>query len=81
MSRTFYDRVWARYGRAHSEKFLKHLKAQMRTHGVSQAALARRSGFHEGHVSRWMNEHVTPSLETKLILDEALDLIIKELGS
>lgn len=49
----------------------------MRVHGISQFKVAKRSGFHPTHVSRWMNGHVKPTLETMVKLDEALMLLIE----
>ena len=74
---TLYERVWSRYGR--DSGFLPRIRSQMITHGIPQAALARRAGCQESHLSRWLNGHVTPNLENRLILDEALDQLIDEL--
>jgi len=73
-----YAHVWERYGRKGTFTFVRALKDRMEEHGVSQGKLARRTGFHPTHVSRWLREVVPASLETKLILDEALDQIIVE---
>jgi len=79
MSKTLYERVWSRYGKDSGEDFIKSLRSQMLTHGVSQGLLARRSGFDEARISRWVNRRGgEPQLRTKLILDETMDQIIRE---
>lgn len=75
---TVYDLVWARYGKRSEETFMRDLKATMRTNGITQADLSRRSGYHPTHICRWMGGKVAPSMETKIVLDEALDCLIKE---
>lgn len=75
---TVYDLVWARYGKRTDEQFMRELRATMRTHGITQADLSKRSGYHPTHICRWMGGKVGPSLETKLVLDEALDRLVKE---
>lgn len=80
--RSLYDLVWSRYGhKGESEDFIKDLRSRMKTHGIIQADLARRSGLHEPHISRWLNGKTDPTLETKLILDEAVDALIEEAKS
>lgn len=44
----------------------------MAEHRISQAALARRSGFGKERISRWLSGKVEPSLESMVQLDEAL---------
>lgn len=77
---TLYGDVWARYGSARGKAgikaFVEGLRARMQKHGISQAALAKRAGFYPEHVSRWMNGHIQPDLEARLLLDEALDQLI-----
>lgn len=80
MARKLYTLVRDRYGSTGSEEFIRMLKSRMKTHGITQADLARRSGFQEPHISRWFNLKVEPQLETKMVLDEALDLLIEEAG-
>jgi transcriptional regulator with XRE-family HTH domain len=45
----------------------------MKTHKISQAALARRMGVDPARVSEWMNGRHDPSLESRLIMDEAIE--------
>lgn len=77
MSRIFYDEIHRRYRKPRA--FITQLKAKMELHGVSQAAVARVSGFHPTNVSRWLgeNERVLPTMETMVILDETVDRIIE----
>ncbi len=75
-----YDRVWAIYGRGESKTFLTRIRSTMKTHGITQTALSKVSGLGESHISRWFNGHCAPSLETKLILDEAVHTIIENRG-
>lgn len=70
-----FERVWTTYGRSDSDGFVRRLRAQLRLYRVSQGELAREGGFNPTHVSRWLNEHVRPCLENKLLLDEALTRI------
>lgn len=53
------------------------LQAQMQAFGISQGVLAERSGFDPPRVSRWLRMKVRPSLETMVILDEAMDRITR----
>lgn len=78
---TLYATVWETYGRGDAANFVRRLKLLMRQHRVSQADLARVSGFHPTHVSRWLSGRVAPSLESKLMLDEALDIIVSDLAA
>jgi len=79
---TLYDLVRARYG--DPDRFIRELRSRMKAEGVSQAKLARRSGYKPSVISRWftMNEsvRVRPSYEAMLILDEALDQIMEGKG-
>jgi transcriptional regulator with XRE-family HTH domain len=75
MSSALFEILHQRYGS--SETFVRTLKSRMKLHGVSQGRLAKRSGYHPTHLSRWMNSHVRPSLETMLKLDESLEQIIE----
>lgn len=69
-----YEAIWRRYGRdADGTQFIAALRARMVRLRVRPAALARESGCDPRHVSRWLNGRVAPSLENKLLLDEALD--------
>jgi transcriptional regulator with XRE-family HTH domain len=74
----FYSEAWERY--RDPVAFVARVQARMKRHRVSQAALARRAGFQEPAVSRWLggNPSRKPSMETMLIIDETLDLIIEE---
>ena len=80
MSGTVYDLVWDRYGKRDDESFMRRLRGSMVTHGITQADLSKRSGYHPTHICRWMGGKVVPSLETKLVLDEALDQLIRGAG-
>lgn len=72
----FYDEIHERY--ADPAAFVKRVKSKMQLHGITQADLARRSGFPPTHVSRWLGPSRThkPSMETMTVLDEALDHLI-----
>lgn len=74
MPSAIFEIVHQRFG--NSESFIRALKSRMKLYRISQAALARRSGYHATHLNRWMNGHVRPSLETMLKLDEAMDQLI-----
>lgn len=74
-SKAFFDEVQHRY--SSPAVFIEKLRGRMQKHEVSQADLARRSGFVPTHVSAWMNHRVKPSMETMVTLDEALENIIR----
>lgn len=73
--RELYSIIQERYG--NPATFIRRVKATMAEHEISQAALARRAGYSATNVSRWLNGLVTPSLETMLILDEALAQLVR----
>ncbi len=77
MSGTVYEMVWNRYGKRTDEKFMRDLRATMQVNDITQSALAQRSGYHPTHICRWMGGKVIPSLETKLVLDEAIDQLVQ----
>lgn len=72
----FFDEVHRRYRRPAA--FILELRSRMRLHGITQGQLARRSGFSPSHITRWLGENrsVVPSLETMIILDEAMEQLI-----
>lgn len=76
--KALYEQIWKRYGKP--EDFVANLKGRMREHRISQGKLAKKAGFAEPHVSRWIgkNPSVQPGMETMVMLDEALDLIVAE---
>jgi hypothetical protein len=76
--RALFEEVHARYGDA--EVFVRELQRTMVRHGVTQGQLAERSGYPAPRISEWLgvNRRHRPSLETRLILDEALLCLIEE---
>lgn len=75
MSEAFFKELHERYG--DKRLFIKRLRDRMSLHEKSQGALARRSGFQPSDVSRWLNYHVKPDMDTMRILDEALEALIR----
>lgn len=71
----FFEELWERY--RERDKFLKRIKSEMALHGISQGRVAVRSGFQPADVSRWLNGHVRPGMETMAVLDETVELLIK----
>lgn len=59
-----------------AEGFMAALVDRMRSHGITQAAVARRAGVCPTQMSRWVHERVTPGLETRIRLDEAVTTLI-----
>ncbi len=59
-----------------AEGFMSSLVERMKAHGITQAAVARAAGVCPTQMSRWVHERVTPGLETRIRLDEALTSII-----
>jgi transcriptional regulator with XRE-family HTH domain len=72
----FFDEVHARYG--DPKAFTKKLRQSMVLHGITQGAVASRSGFQPSDLSRWLNMRVTPDMATMVILDETLETLIKK---
>lgn len=66
-----HDEVQRRYGNA--VDFIERLYARMQAADITQAELARMAGYETGNVSRWINGRVEPSLQTMLVLDEAVE--------
>lgn len=74
-----YERVRKEYGNpGEPEAFIKWVVAAMGAHGISQGALARRSGFSPSHVSDWLRLKVIPQIGTLLVLHEALDQLLED---
>lgn len=75
---TIYQQIRDRY--ADPEMFIARLKGQMALHEIRQVKLARRSGYSQAVVSRWLTDNkdvrVRPGLKAMVDLDEALDQII-----
>jgi len=74
---TIYDEVWSRYRGLGKGVYGARMRARLQDEGVTQGELARVSGYSPTHVSRWLGGYTEPVLETKLHLDEALDLILE----
>jgi len=73
---TIYDDVWARYRRKPVRgEWARGLRSRLKAAHVTQGQLSRESGYDPSHVSRWISGHVEPTLEAKLVLDEAFDRI------
>jgi transcriptional regulator with XRE-family HTH domain len=70
----FYAEIHRRYGSPAA--FIERLNARLAAHKISQGALAKRTGFHQTHISRWLNGHVVPTMETMVTLDQAVDEMI-----
>lgn len=73
----FFDEIHARYHDA--DEFVRKLKSRMALHGITQGVVARRSGFHPTHISRWIGKRrsVKPTMETMVLLDETLERLIQ----
>lgn len=69
----FFTEIRSRY--ADPTAFIRSLKARMALHGITQADVARRSGFNPTHVSRWLGrrQSVAPTMETMVLLDETVE--------
>lgn len=77
MREKLYTSIWERYGPPGDPyKFLQYLLEQMRQHHITQQALADRAGISPTQVNRWLRWAVVPSLQSLVILDEALDQIV-----
>ncbi|MDR7461757.1 MAG: helix-turn-helix transcriptional regulator [Armatimonadota bacterium] len=67
-----------RYG--DPERFTRSVREWLRAHRISQADLARATGYTPPMVSRWLNLRTVPSLRAMLVMDEAIDVILRERG-
>jgi transcriptional regulator with XRE-family HTH domain len=74
-----YDVIASRYGDPGA--FVRRLRSTMLLHGISQGQLARRSGYHRPHVTRWLGGGQAPSMKAMVTLDEALDDLISARGT
>lgn len=72
----FFDEVHTRYG--DRRLFVRHLRASMILHNITQGALARTSGFCPTQVNKWLSGRRTPTMDTMVILDEALQSLLNE---
>lgn len=75
MRKEFYDEVHRRYG--DPARFIHNLRNRLDLYGITQAALARRSGFYATHLSAWINGRTLPTMETMVRLDEAMDQLVE----
>lgn len=75
----FYASLWSRYRCA--REFRTRIRAALQENGVTQAQLAKVSGFTYRQISEWVGERSsgakTPSLESRLMVDEALEILIR----
>lgn len=76
---SIYDLIHDRYG--DPQAFVRRLRSTMLLHGITQGELARRSGYHRPHVTRWLNGGQDPSMKAMVILDEAVEKIINGPGT
>ena len=72
---TLYKAVWLRY---RLPEFMNGIRSQMKVNGISQASLARMAGVDPARISEWMKGRHEPSIESRMILDEAMDQIIEK---
>ena len=73
---SLFDVIQSRYG--NREAAIDKIRARLRLHNKSDAALARRAGMHPAQLSRYMCKEVTPDLDTLLVIDEACEKLIKD---
>lgn len=66
--------VRERYG--NTTDFLAVVDETLRIHGLSRRALALRAGYDPSQITRWLNGHTPPSLESCLTIDEALHHLV-----
>lgn len=62
--------VRERYG--NTTAFINELRERLVNSGKTQSQLAERAGYSPSHVSRWINHHIPPKIETMVNLDEAM---------
>ncbi len=75
-----YAAIWKQFGDA--ERVVRQLRSQLKEHGISQTKLARKAGVQAPHLTRWLQYPDTnkfrPSMETRLYLCEAMEILIQE---
>ena len=59
------------------ELFVDRVRSALVANGLSQAALARVAEVNESNLCRYLNGRATPTLETMLRLDEALEKLCR----
>ena len=78
-----FDEIRRRY--ADPDAFIRQLRDTMALHGISQVRLARRAGYRQPDMNRWLTRNdkrrVRPGLETMMKLDEAVEELIGSLTS
>ena len=73
--KTFFDEIYRRYG--DPEAFVKKVRDRLELYDISQNQLAKRTGYHPTHVSRWLRLKVVPSMESMVRMDEALERLVE----
>lgn len=62
------------------ESFLEQIRSLMEKYRVTQAQMCRVSGASPSHMSKWLSKketsHVSPGLETRMMLAETLEEIL-----
>lgn len=74
--KTLYEQIRDAYGQP--DVFLTNLHARMKAMRVTQNILARRAGIGHEMLSRYFRRRKVPSLETMVLLDEAMSRIERE---
>lgn len=73
---SFFDEIHMRY--SDPERFVAQLRDRMHRHKVTQGQLVARSGLPASRVCEWVgNRTVKPSMWSMVLLDEALEAILK----
>ena len=69
-----FQQVRERYG--NTTAFLAGVEAMLTRQGLTRKALADRAGVNPGQVTRWLNGHNVPTIESMLLIDEAMHQLI-----
>jgi transcriptional regulator with XRE-family HTH domain len=69
-----HQQIRERYGNKAS--FIRKLKSTMLLHGITQSELAKASGYPASNISRWLSHGAEPTLDTVLVLDEAMESLL-----
>lgn len=77
-SKELFEELSARY--ASPALWVERTVAKMEDAGITQGALAQRSGFDKTQVSRWLGKsrRTHPSMESMVLMDAALDELLEE---
>lgn len=73
--RDLHDEIQRRYG--NSEDFVGRVLEALATYGITQADVARVSGYDRAILNRWLRRRTKPNLQSMLVIDEAVERLVE----